>query len=111
MDKGFHAYPNRKNIFLKYKYAPDYLIKIEDRKPYITDCTETCRKLGIRYRETDIVIDGGNVVLSGDNVVMTEKVFTENNRDKHDSDFLKQIEDTFGHKVNYTMARYRSIRR
>ena len=58
-----------------------------------------CLKLGIQYRETDIVIDGGNVVLCGDNVVMTDKVFTENNRDKYDVDFLKQLEDTFGHKV------------
>lgn len=30
---------------------------------------------------------------------MTDKVFTENNRDKYDVDFLKQLEDTFGHKV------------
>ena len=87
------------NVFLKYKYAPDYLVKIEDRKPYITDCTEACRKLGISYRETDLVIDGGNVVLCGDNVIMTDKVFSENNRDKHDVNFLKQLEDTFGHKV------------
>ena len=34
----------------------------------------------------------GNVVLCGDNVVMTDKVFTENNRDKYDVDFLKQLE-------------------
>ena len=38
-------------------------------------------------------------MLCGDNVVMTDKVFTENNRDKYDVDFLKQLEDTFGHKV------------
>ena len=87
------------NVFLKYQYAPDYLVKIEKRKSYITDCTEACLKLGVQYRETDIVIDGGNVVLCGDNVVMTDKVFTENNRDKYDVDFLKQLEDTFGHKV------------
>ena len=87
------------NVFLKYQYAPDYLVKIEKRKSYITDCTEVCLKLGVQYRETDIVIDGGNVVLCGDNVVMTDKVFTENNRDKYDVDFLKQLEDTFGHKV------------
>ena len=54
------------NIFLKYQYAPDYLVRIEKRKSYITDCAEACRKLGIQYQETDIVIDGGNVVLCGD---------------------------------------------
>ena len=87
------------NIFLKYQYAPDYLVRIEKRKSYITDCAEACRKLGIQYQETDIVIDGGNVVLCGDNVIMTDKVFAENNTDKHDVDFHKQLEDIFGHKV------------
>lgn len=40
------------NDFLKYKYAPDYLVNVKSRENYITDCTEACRKLGIRYRET-----------------------------------------------------------
>lgn len=31
--------------------------------------------------------------------IMTDKVFAENNRDKNDVDFLKQLENTFGHKV------------
>lgn len=30
---------------------------------------------------------------------MTDKVFAENNTDKHDVDFHKQLEDIFGHKV------------
>lgn len=87
------------NDFLKYKYAPDYLVNVKSRENYITDCTEACRKLGIRYRETDIIIDGGNVVLCGENVVMTRKVFTENNRPIGDADFHKQLEKIFNHKV------------
>ncbi|HBN06660.1 MAG TPA: hypothetical protein DD434_12875 [Bacteroidales bacterium] len=87
------------NDFLKYKYAPDYLVKVKGQDYFVTDCTEACRKLGIKYRETDIIIDGGNVVLCGDNVVMTEKVFTENNKEKGDKAFLKKLEDVFKHKV------------
>ena len=33
--------------------------------------------------------------------IMTDKVFAENNRDKNDVDFLKQLENTFGHKIPY----------
>lgn len=87
------------DLFLKYQYAPDYLVKIEAHRPYITDCAETCRKLGIKYKETDIVIDGGNVVLCGDKVVMTEKVFVENNKERDDEGFLLKLEEIFGHKV------------
>lgn len=88
-----------KDVFLKFRYTPDYLIKIKSRLPYITDCTEACQKSGIHYNETDIIMDGGNVVLCGDKVVMTEKIFTENNKKIMDDEFLEQLEILFGHKV------------
>ncbi|MBP1631019.1 MAG: peptidylarginine deiminase-like enzyme [Bacteroidetes bacterium] len=83
------------NDFLKYKYEPDYLRKSKSK----TDCTEACSKIGIKYRETDLIIDGGNVVLCGDKVVMTGKVFTENNKEKGDKSFLKELKDLFKHEV------------
>lgn len=87
------------NDFVKYKYAPDYLLKTKKDQSYITDCTEACSKIGIKYRETDLIIDGGNVVLCGDKVVMTEKIFTENNKEKGDKAFLKELKDLFKHEV------------
>ena len=88
------------NAFLKYKYEPDYLIQIEKNRPYITDCTTACCKKGIKCcRNTDIIIDGGNVVLCGDKIVMTEKVFTENKIEVGDVDFLHRLEEVFEHKI------------
>lgn len=87
------------NDFIKYTYNPDYLDKVEKNQLYKTDCAETCRKLGIEYRETNLIIDGGNVVLCGDKVVMTEKVFTENNKEKGDKAFLNELKDVFKHEV------------
>lgn len=85
--------------FLKYKYNPDYLRLVEEYKDYISDCTVSCRKKGIRYRETDIVIDGGNVVLCEDKVIMTDKVFAENHKKLGDIDFINKLEKAFEHKV------------
>lgn len=85
--------------FLKYQYHPDYLRDVDEYKNCITDCTVSCRKKGIKYRETDIVIDGGNVVLCGDKVIMTDKVFAENNKKPGDTDFINELENVFGHKV------------
>lgn len=85
--------------FLKYQYNPDYLREVDEYKNCITDCTVSCRKKGIKYRETDIVIDGGNVVLCGDKVIMTDKVFDENKIEKGNAEFLNELENVFGHKV------------
>lgn len=85
--------------FLKYKYAPDYLVKVRGRKGFVTDCAEDCRELGIKCRETDVVIDGGNVVLCGENVIMTDKVFEENGVEKGDERLTLALEKALKHKV------------
>jgi agmatine/peptidylarginine deiminase len=68
------------NRFVLYKYQPDYL-----QTPYykrtITDVKaiesiETI--LNGQVVELDLVLDGGNVVMCGNKVVMTEKVYYEN---------------------------------
>lgn len=88
-----------KDDFLKYKYAPDYLVKKKGLEGFITDCAEECEELGIKCRETDIVIDGGNVVLCGDCVVMTDKVFEENGVEKGDARLTHALEQAMRHKV------------
>ena len=44
--------------------------------------------------ELELVMDGGNVVKCGDKVVMTDKVFVENN-DKTPQEVQRQIEEAF----------------
>lgn len=87
-----------KDEFLKYKYWPDYLLSNEN-KEFITDCTKACKALGIKYRETDIIIDGGNMVPCGDYIVMTDKVFTENHVEKYDPSFIARLETELGRRV------------
>ena len=84
------------NKFLKYKYSPNYLQGDEE---YITDCKDACKALGINYRETKLIIDGGNIVPCGDYFVMTSKVFTENGKKKGDWQFKQLLENELGREV------------
>ncbi len=52
--------------------------------------------MGLKCRETSIKMDGGNVVICGNKIVMTDKVFTENGRIKGDNDFLQELKKAFG---------------
>ena len=52
-----------RTLFVKYHYAPDYMWSTPKYKNDITDCTDICKSLGIKYKETDLIIDGGNIVL------------------------------------------------
>ena len=87
------------NDYLKYVYRPEYLYKVDGRAQYITDCSEACAELGIQYRTTDIVIDGGNVVDCGDYIVMTDKVFEENGVPKHNESLSAKLENALRKKV------------
>lgn len=82
--------------FLKYRYWPDYL---QEEKEYITDCEQACRALGISYRETGLIIDGGNIVPCGNYIVMTDKVFKENGKEKGDNQFKALLDKEFGKEV------------
>ena len=82
--------------FLKYRYWPDYL---HGEKKYITDCKQACEALGITYRETNLIIDGGNIVPCGNYIVMTDKVFTENGKEKGDNQFKALLDKEFGKEV------------
>ena len=78
--------------FLQYNYRPDYL-QDEQFIHLQTDLTPICEAMNLTCKKTDIIIDGGNITLCGDKVVMTDKVFTENNKEKHDQDFKKRLEE------------------
>ena len=79
-----------------YIYNPDYL-----QTPYyrrtITDIysiESPNNHFGKNVQFLDLVIDGGNVVICGDKVVMTEKVFAEN-KDKSPDEVRQLLKDAF----------------
>ncbi len=86
------------NDFLMYNYDPDYL-KSPTYADTKTDCTEVLRGIGIKCRSTKLKIDGGNMVPCGPYIVMTDKVFTENGREKGDAAFKAKLESELRHPV------------
>ena len=61
--------------FVKFKYTPDYL---RDNPEYKPDTAAILSGLGMTVVDTDLVVDGGNVVSCGDMVILTDKIFREN---------------------------------
>lgn len=82
------------NVFIQYKYYPDYLLKQESDQYYITNPSETCENLGIETQKINIVIDGGNIVKCDDTIIMTEKVFYENPHHQK-NELISLLESTF----------------
>lgn len=64
-----------KDLFLQYRYSPDYL---EGYPQYIPRYKAICKKMNLNCISTDIVLDGGNVIKCGEKVIMTDKIFKEN---------------------------------
>lgn len=87
-----------KDSFVSYIYDPDYLQ--EDRN-LISRCEDIPHIPDIEVvRSTRRIIDGGNVVKGDDFVVMTDKVFSENERlNLSRSEVLRELETLFGNVV------------
>lgn len=66
--------------FVKFNYTPDYLRNVPEYKP---DTSAILSELGLTVIDSDLVIDGGNIVSCGDNVIMTDKIFSENPQYSH----------------------------
>ncbi len=66
-----------KDEFFRFNYDPDYL----KPKKYVhlkTDSKQVCDAIGLKYTDSSINLDGGNVVRSNKKVIMCDKVFGEN---------------------------------
>jgi agmatine deiminase len=67
-----------KNTFIRFVYNPNYLRSYKKGRNTITDSREPSSLIGITYYDSDILLDGGNVVMSDKKVIITDKVFDEN---------------------------------
>lgn len=80
--------------FLVYDYSPDYLVGAEE---YRTDSRSIFKDVlpeSSHWKDTGIKFDGGNVVFCGDCIVLTDKVFSENERKAYDNDFVQHLKNT-----------------
>jgi len=65
----------RKDKLVRFNYSPDYL---KDNPEYKPDTYAILSALGIQVMDSDIIIDGGNVISCDNKVIMTDKIFREN---------------------------------
>lgn len=85
-----------KNKFVRYKYSPDYLLKSDDGERYLTKYPELPIGKDLII-DCNVILDGGNIVICGNKVIMTEKVFQENALPP--SEITRRIEEAFGKQV------------
>lgn len=90
--------------YVSYKYIPDYL---QDKTGFLlqTNPEEVLQTDSNRLQPIlnnciaiNLVLDGGNVVKCGDEIVMTDKVFVEN-KDKFPEEVRRLLEEAFRCKV------------
>ena len=86
------------NKFMRYMYRPDYLWKVESNRQYITDNAQCDFLTGKEIVDCNVVLDGGNVVVCGNKMILTEKVFAEN-ADLQPFEITKRIEQASGKQV------------
>ena len=90
------AYSN--GHYVSYVYNPDYLQNEKDKK-YITDnIAEVFDLSNDHVTSTKLVIDGGNVIMCGDKVIMTDKIFNENSSLSKE-EVIAEIERVFSAKL------------
>lgn len=95
--------------FVCYKYRPDYLLQPKERIQYITakfynnesvnsiPIKEQCSILhedGVELRNCNLVLDGGNIVLCGNRIILTDKVLRENNT-KTKEQIVTELKESF----------------
>jgi agmatine/peptidylarginine deiminase len=84
--------------FLQYIYTPDYL----QEKKYLSlqsDPSVICQEMSLKCKKVDAVLDGGNITLCGDKIVLTNKIVAENHQEGNTLEFLAYLENVFGHEV------------
>ena len=86
------------NKFMRYMYRPDYLWKVENNRQYITHNAKCDFLKGKEIVDCNVVLDGGNVVVCGNKMILTEKVFAEN-ADLQPFEITKRIEQASGKQV------------
>lgn len=82
--------------YVSYVYNPDYL---QNDKQYITDNIDDVFDFANDSKvSTKLIIDGGNVIVCGDKIIMTDKVLKEN-PELTKEEVIEEIERTFSAKL------------
>lgn len=83
--------------FIQFKYEPDYL-QDDDYILTQTDPIAVCNSIGLQVIESNIKIDGGNVIKGKNWVILTDKIFKENSS-INKNQLLSELEKLFGVEI------------
>ena len=87
-----------KDNFVSYVYNPDYLLQDRHLITYFDDITNL-PEVDVKH-STQLIIDGGNIVKGEDYVIMTDKVFIENERfNVTREEVMRELERLFGNVI------------
>lgn len=81
----------RKDRFIQFQYDPDYLDGRDDLK---TNGKAVAKSIGIEIIPSNINLDGGNVVKVDNKVILTDKIFKEN-QDFAPNDLIQELKLLF----------------
>lgn len=77
-----------------YTYAPDYL---RNQPQYITDWHKVLPPHRLPCNDAQLVLDGGNIIMCDDKVILTHKIFVENPT-LTQAEVLQRVQEAFGAK-------------
>jgi agmatine/peptidylarginine deiminase len=85
-----------KDKFVEFRYDPDYLQDIGKYGRNIKTYPDlVCDALSLKTVKSDIIIDGGNVVKSENNVILTDKIIQENKNLYNRKSLVKKLIELF----------------
>jgi len=79
------------NLFIQYKYCPNYLI---NEKEYLTQPENCYASIQNKIIPCELILDGGNIIKCNHCIIMTEKIFYEN-KQLNKTQVLSLIEKLF----------------
>lgn len=84
------------NEFIEYRYDPDYLQGIRKKRRNLKTYPDmVCDAIGLKTVKSDIIMDGGNFIKSGDCIIMTEKIVSENRLSYSKPELIECLRKTF----------------
>lgn len=87
--RDYMPIPVEKEQYVLFQYYPSYLKGVPEIR---TDNKLVCSENGISYKYSSLIIDGGNVIKFGNKVVLTDRIFSDNNVSKGNLKLINQLE-------------------
>lgn len=75
---------------IQFRYEPSYLMEDSKYEAIRSDVYEVCRQNNIKAQDSDINLDGGNVLICDGRAIISDRIFSEN-KDKDPESLKKEL--------------------